>query len=242
MAEILTGKDKAKQAAGFAAVDDLVKPGMKLGLGSGSTAIHCVYRAAELYRAGKLPGLLVVATSFDTELACREGGLSLKTLNDPEIGGKLDLAIDGADEIDPQLNLIKGGGGAHLWEKIVAQAADNFVVVADDSKLVDALGRKFPLPVEVVPVALAHVEKSLRSLGGVPTLRRGSGKLGPVVTDMGNFILDVTFQASVDPLALCRDLNMVAGVVENGFFAGMATRAYIAGSDGSLKVLKTPQS
>lgn len=242
MAEILTGKDKAKQAAGFAAVDDLVKPGMKLGLGSGSTAIHCVYRAAELYRAGKLPGLLVVATSFDTELACREGGLPLKTLNDPEIGGKLDLAIDGADEIDPQLNLIKGGGGAHLWEKIVAQAADNFVVVADDSKLVDALGRKFPLPVEVVPVALAHVEKSLRSLGGVPTLRRGSGKLGPVVTDMGNFILDVTFQASVDPLALCRDLNMVAGVVENGFFAGMATRAYIAGSDGSLKVLKTPQS
>ena len=233
----MTDNERAKQAAGWAAVDQLVKPGMKLGLGSGSTAIHCVQRTSELYKSGKLPGLVVVATSFDTEIACREGGLALKTLNDPEIAGHLDLAIDGADEIDPHLNLIKGGGAAHLWEKIVAQAADDFVVVADESKLVDSLCRKFFLPVEIIPTAMTFVERKIRSLGGLPQLRRGSGKLGPVVTDMGNFIFDVKFSRDFNLLKMGADLNTIAGVVETGLFLGMASQAFIAQSDGSVRIL-----
>jgi ribose 5-phosphate isomerase A len=211
---------------------------MKLGLGTGSTAKWAILRTAELFRDGKLPGLLVVATSFDTELLAQSQGLPVRALQDAGIEAELDLVIDGADELTASLDCIKGGGGAHLQEKIVAEAAQVFALVADASKLVPDLGTRFPVPLEVLPLARVSVIRAVKKMGGDAVLRFGQGKAGPVVTDNGNFLLDVKFSTPIDPLEFSVKLKMISGVLEVGLFPQRASWAFLGCDDGSVQVLQ----
>ena len=226
---------KAKEAAGRAAVDALAKSGMKLGLGTGSTAIHAVRRVGELLAEGTLSDVSAFATSLQTEMECERLGVPFFPLNSRELSGELDLAIDGADEVDPAGRLVKGGGGAMLLEKIAAYASRVFAVAVDESKLVGALGAGFPVPVEVVPAARLTAAKAIAALGGRPTLREAARKAGPVITEHGNLILDVLFAAPVDPVAMELELNRVPGVVENGFFSRKGPAVYVGRPDGTVE-------
>jgi ribose 5-phosphate isomerase A len=225
--------DALKRLAAARALD-LVQPGMRLGLGTGSTARHFV----DLLGARVRDGLAIVGvpTSEATRVQAASLGIPLRTLDDlPE----LDLTVDGADEVDPQLCLIKGGGGAHLREKIVASASRRMVVIADDSKLVERLGR-FPLPIEVVPFGVAVVRRAIAAAlaasgcAGPLVLRTGAD--GPFVTDGGNWILDAQLGSIPDPAALAGALDGISGVVEHGLFIGLADAAILA-ADGGLRIL-----
>jgi ribose 5-phosphate isomerase A len=221
--------DVEKQAAARAAVQ-LVESGSVVGLGSGSTATFAIHYLAEFVKAGlKIVG---IPTSEATESLARELGIPLTTLEEhPQI----DIDIDGADEIDPQLNLIKGGGGAMLREKVIASAAKRFVVVAESVKLVPHLG-KFPLPVEVISFAETLVKSRIEALGAQVTLRkRSDGSL--YVTDEGHHILDCHFGEIGDPPALNAQLHAIPGVVEHGLFIGMAEVAFV-GRDGGVVQVK----
>jgi ribose 5-phosphate isomerase A len=226
---------EVKRRVGRQAAEALVASGMKLGLGTGSTAIEAVRRVGELVREGVLRDLKVVPTSFQTEVACRELGISLWSLNDPLIAGRLDLTIDGADEVDPAWRLIKGGGAAMLIEKIVAHASRDYAVVADSSKLVGRLGEKAPVPVELVPEALATVSRAAEALGGRPELRMARMKDGPVITDHGNFVLDVRFPKAFDPLAMERELAVIPGVMAHGIFTRPVTDLLVGWPDGRVE-------
>ena len=201
------------------AVQALVKNGMKLGLGTGSTALLALQHIGTLMAEGKLSGILAVPTSLQTSIECEKLGIPLYSLNSKEIGGKLDLTIDGADEVDPKNRLVKGGGGALLLEKIVAYASAAYCIVVDESKLTDKLGIKFPLPVEVIPDARVPVSMALQDLGAQVMLREAVRKAGPVITDRGNILLDILFTSPPDPTALETEINRIPGVVENGLFA-----------------------
>jgi len=220
--------DYKRQAAERAAAD--VKSGMKIGIGTGSTAEHLVRALGRMVGEGL--DIVGVPTSERTADLARELGVPLATLEDvPE----LDLTIDGADEIDPALNLIKGGGGAHLREKIVAAASKRMVVIADHTKLVSCLG-KFPLPIEVVPFGLSATRAAIQDvmsnfgLSGQLVLRGGEDH--PFVTDGGHYILDAHLQAIPDVGALAAALAAIPGVVEHGLFTELAKVAYVAGPDG----------
>ena len=217
-------QNEIKEITGKAAVEALVKSGMKLGLGTGSTAIPAVRHVGALLAEGRLKNILAVPTSFQTTIECEKWGIPLFTLNSKEIDGKLDLTIDGADEVDSENRLIKGGGGALLLEKIVAYASASYAIVVDDSKIVETLGLKFPVPIEVVPEARTNVKAALEKLGAEVTLREALRKDGPVITDHGNLLLDIHFDIRFyeahDPALLERELNNIPGVVENGFFTG----------------------
>ena len=221
-------KERLKIEAARRALE-LVEPGMRLGLGSGTTARHFVDLLGQRVAAGLK--LNCVATSEATEAQAKSLGIPVTTLDElPE----LDLTVDGADEIDPELRLIKGGGGALLREKIVASASRRMAVIADSSKLVSRLGA-FPLPVEVVPFGLAatrrHIETALGALG----FQRGSVRLRggaePFVTDGGHYILDCGLGAIPDPERLAKTLSGIPGVVEHGLFIGLARAAFVAGVD-----------
>ena len=218
----------AKQRAGFKAAE-FVEDGMSVGLGTGSTAYWMVERLGERVREGLR--VRCVPTSRRTEEQARGLGIPLVSLGEV---GELDLAIDGADEIGPDLALIKGGGGALLREKLVAAAARRFVVIADKSKRVEVLGR-FPLPVEVVPFAWELTARRVAAVTNVePLLRRGEG--GEVyLTDNGNYILDCRCGAIPDPARTERELKSLVGVVESGLFVGMADTAVVA-TDGGVEV------
>jgi ribose 5-phosphate isomerase A len=211
---------------------ELVAPGMKLGLGTGSTAAKFVALLAKRVEQDGLD-VLCVPTSEETRLQAEAAGLRLTTLDDHTM---LDLTIDGADEIDGQLRMIKGGGGALLREKIVATASDRMVVVVDDSKLVSSLGL-FPLPVEVVRFGLMATMRLIEAISaetgchGAITLRPGPGD-APFVTDQGNLILDCAFGSIPEPEVLAFSLKRVPGVVEHGLFLGLADLAIVAGRDG----------
>jgi len=228
--------DPAKLAASKAAIE-LVRDGMRLGLGSGSTASIMVRELAAKVKAEGL-SLRCAATSKATAELAESLGLRIETLD--EIGW-LDLTIDGADEVDPDLNLIKGGGGAHLREKIVAMASDRMVVIADPGKVVQQLGA-FHLPVEVLAFGFEATQELLRralddlGLGGKPVQpRRRGGDL--VVTDEGNHILDLALDAIPDAPALARALAAIPGVVEHGLFLGICSMAIIGRADGSTITL-----
>ena len=214
-----------KEMVGREAVEALVRSGMKLGLGTGSTAIPAVRHIGALLRDGKLKNILAVPTSFQTTIECEKWGIPLYSLNSKEIGGHLDLTIDGADEVDPGNRLIKGGGGALLLEKIVAYASAAYAIVVDESKIVECLGIKFPVPVEVVGEARVPVTLALERLGAEVALREAVRKAGPVITDHGNLILDILFKNAIDPVAFEAEINHIPGVVENGFFTGPAKPA-----------------
>src|ERR1039458_1276392 len=215
--------EQEKEAAGRAAAE-LVRDGDIVGLGTGSTAYFAVVALGERVKAGlKITG---IPTSVQTAELARALGIPLTTLDEhPEI----DITIDGADEVDPKLNLIKGGGGAVLREKVVASVTKKMVVVADSGKVVATLGR-FPLPVEVISFARTVVEKKIVALGATPKLRTKSDGT-PYLTDNGNQILDCSFEAIVDPAALARELNGMPGVVEHGLFIGLAKLALVGRGD-----------
>jgi ribose 5-phosphate isomerase A len=212
-----------KEAAGRAA-GELVRDGDVIGLGTGSTVYFTIVALGERVKAGlKIVG---IPTSVQTADLARAVGIRLTTLDEhPEI----DITVDGADEIDPQLRLIKGGGGALLREKVVASASKKMVVVADSGKIVPVLG-KFPLPVEVIAFARTVVEKKITSLGGAPKLRtRPDGS--PYLTDNGNQILDCSFGRIADPPALALALSNTPGIVEHGLFIGLARVALVGRGD-----------
>lgn len=217
------------------AVDRLVRSGMKLGLGTGSTAIPAVHYIGELMQRGQLRNIMAVPTSFQTVIACEQWGIPLYTLNSKEIGGELDLTIDGADEVDPRTFCTKGGGGALLVEKIVAYASTSYAIVVDESKLVDHLGLTFPIPVEVIPEARLPVQRALEALGAEVRLREAMRKAGPVITEHANLILDIRFPTAIDPEAMEGRIKAIPGVVENGLFTRRHPRLFIGHADGSVE-------
>ena len=218
-----------KQAAAYAV--DLVQSGMIVGLGHGSTAIHVVGMLAEKMKTGQLKDVIGVPSSYQVEEEAMRYGMPLSALDE---NPTIDLTIDGADEVDPQLNLIKGGGGALLREKVVASVTKKIVVVSDSTKIVPALG-KFPLPVEIIPFARTVIEKKIASLGATTKLRmRPDGQ--PFVTDNGNQILDCSFGRIADPPALARELNSTPGVVEHGLFIGLAMLALVGKGSAVVEV------
>jgi ribose 5-phosphate isomerase A len=208
----------SKKQVGEAAAA-MVQSGSIVGLGTGSTAAFMIQALGDRLRSGELQDIRGITTSFQAEVLARECGIPLTSL---DVVDAIDIAIDGADEVDPNLNLIKGGGAAHFQEKLVAAFARQFVVIVDSGKLVEKLNLNFLLPVEVVPKALNPVAIAIKKLGGQPTLRMGVKKAGPVVTDQGNLILDVKFPDGIDnPAELEQTLNNIPGVLENGLFVGM---------------------
>jgi ribose 5-phosphate isomerase A len=219
-----TPVDEMKQAAAEAAARR-VESGMVVGLGTGSTAIHAVAYLGRRLRDGELRDIRGVPTSYQSTMLAREVGIPLATLDEIE---RIDLVIDGADEVAPDLTLIKGGGAAQTREKIIAALAVDFSVVVDEGKLVEKLGSRYPVPVEVLPFAQAPVARAIERLGGRPTLRMGVKKAGPVVTDQGNLIFDVHFADIPDPARLERELKLIPGALENGLFVGLARRAFVA--------------
>ena len=220
----------AKQRAGFKAAE-FVREGMRVGLGTGSTAHWLVERLGERVREGL--HVRCVPTSRRTEEQARGLGIPLVTLGEIV---ELDIAIDGADEIGPELALIKGGGGALLREKLVASAARRFVVIADKSKKVEVLGR-FPLPVEVVQFGWELTARRVAVVTSVEPVLRRDANGEPFVTDNGNFILDCRCGAIPDPARTERELKSLVGVVESGLFVGMADTAIIADEEG-LQVIE----
>jgi ribose 5-phosphate isomerase A len=224
-----------KEAAGKAVVDAMVKSGMKLGLGTGSTAIHAVRRVGELLAQGALRDIAAFATSFQTEIECEKLGIPFYSLNSRQLSSGLDLTIDGADEVDPQNRLVKGGGGALLIEKLAAYASSSYAIIVDESKLAEHIGMGFPVPVEVVPSARVQAARVLEKFGAAVMLREAVRKAGPVITEHGNIILDIRFGSPVDPSVMETEVNQIPGVVENGFFTRMPPVVYIAHSNGTIE-------
>ncbi|BFM39873.1 ribose-5-phosphate isomerase RpiA [Synechocystis sp. LKSZ1] len=207
-----------KEAVGRAAAAR-VQSNSIVGLGTGSTTAYALQFIGERLQNGELSNVVGIPTSFQAEVLARKYGIPLTTL---DVVDRIDIAIDGADEVDPQKNLIKGGGAAHTREKIVDALADVFLVVVDSGKLVENLGSTFLLPVEVIPMALTPVMRALEKLGGQPELRMGVKKAGPVVTDQGNLVIDVKFDRIDNPAELEKTINNLPGVLENGLFVGVA--------------------
>ncbi|WP_152269467.1 ribose-5-phosphate isomerase RpiA [Agriterribacter humi] len=214
----------AKQAAAHKAVQ-YIKDGMIVGLGTGSTAYWAIQYLGEKVKQGMR--ITAIATSGETERLALECGIKVSEMDAVD---HIDIDIDGADEIDRRLNLIKGGGGALLREKIVAAGSKTFIVIADGSKMVEMLGQ-FPLPVEIIPFGWQHTARHLALLGCQTTLRQKEAK--PFITDNGNYILDCQFGPIPDPAVLQQQINNTPGVVENGLFVKMATRIVIGYDDGT---------
>ncbi len=220
--------DSLKRAAGVAA-SELVDSGMRLGLGTGSTVAHLLVALSERLKEGRLRDVVGVPTSLRTAREARELGIQLTSLTETPV---LDLTIDGADEVDPDLEVIKGLGGALLREKMVAQASRRLPIMVDESTVVPALGAQCPVPVEVVQFGWEVHRSFMESLGADPVLRVGADG-EPVVTDNGNYIIDCHFSGGIDdPESLERALGARAGVVETGLFLGMATEVLVSGPAG----------
>lgn len=212
-----------KQEVGKAAAL-LVQSGTIVGLGTGSTTAYAIEYLGNRLKSGEIKDIQGIPTSFQAEVLAKQYGIPLTTLDAVD---HIDIAIDGADEVDPQKNLIKGGGAAHTREKIVDTLAKQFIVVVDGNKLVDKLGSTFKLPVEVIPMAIAPVMRAIEKLGGKPELRMGVKKAGPVITDQGNMVIDVKFDSIDNPAELEKTLNNIPGVLENGLFVGVTDKVLI---------------
>jgi len=219
-----------KQAVATAAVEQ-IQDGMVLGLGSGSTAALMIQALGAKLATKELRNIVGVTTSFQGEVMAAELGIPLRSLTAVD---RIDLAIDGADEVDPSFQLIKGGGACHVQEKLVASRADRFVVVVDSTKIVDRLNLGFLLPVEVLPGAWRQVQGCLAELGGSAELRMAKHKAGPVVTDQGNLVLDVSMTDGIsDPEDLESRINNLPGVLENGLFVNLTDEVLVGQiSDG----------
>lgn len=219
-----------------AAVMEYLEDEMVVGLGSGSTMAYVIDNIGKGLRDGHYNKIFGVPTSFQSEILGRENGIQILDFNYVD---KIDISIDGADEIDPNKYLIKGGGGAHTREKYVDYYADRFIVVADESKLVNKLGTTFRVPIEVLPQAYKSILRKLEKLDSAPELRIALKKAGPVITDQGNFIIDAKFEGIDNPKELERTLNNIPGVIENGIFTVRVEAALIGNySDGNTKVIR----
>jgi len=226
---------ETKKLAG-AQASRLIQDGMVVGIGTGSTVAYLI---EELGRRVREEGIHIVGvpTSFQSRLMCGQLGIPVRDMQDCT---HLDLAIDGADEVDPNLDVIKGGGGAQTREKVVASMATEFVVIVDESKLVPALGTAFPIPVEVLPSSLAFVERVVREMGATPTLRMGTaGKDGPVVTDNGQFLLDLRFAPGTDLRIADAKLHQTPGVIETGLFFDLARRVLVGSGSAEAPEVRT---
>ncbi len=218
--------EELKRSVGIKAAD-LIKNDMRIGVGTGSTVAYFTEELGKRIKQGL--SIQAVPTSFQSKFYCLKYGIPLL---EPIYIDHLDIVVDGADEIDGSLNLVKGGGAAQTNEKIIASMADQFVVIADHSKLVDKLCKKIPLPLEILPGSLSLVTRRIKDLGGEPVLREGLRKDGPVITDNGNFILDISFnEAPKDLKCLDIELKNIPGVLETGLFLGLADKALIGKSN-----------
>jgi len=229
----MTKTEEYKRMAAEAAVE-AVKPGMVVGLGTGSTANYAITRIAKLLKSGELTDIVGIPSSVPTNDLASSLGIPLATFADHSV---IDITIDGADEVDKDLNLIKGGGGALLQEKILAQVSREVIIIVDEGKLSDKLGTRFPLPVEVVPFGLHTEKRFLESLGAKVSLRENV-IAKPFRTDHRNLILDAEFGPIDDPYALAEQLSRRAGVVEHGLFLGVATEVVVAGKNGITRLRK----
>ncbi|KAF8780625.1 hypothetical protein HU200_001226 [Digitaria exilis] len=237
-------QDELKRVAAHRAVE-FVEPGMTLGLGTGSTAAHALDRLGDLLRAGALPGVAGVPTSLKTELHAARAGIPLLPL-DAASGARIRLSIDGADEVDPDLNLVKGRGGSLLREKMIEGAGERFVVIVDESKLVPRLGCTGAVPVEVIPFGAPHTLGLIRKVfEGLPgfharlrTVKTEADDV-PFVTDNGNYIVEMFFEDGIrgDLRDISDRLLRITGVIEHGMFLGMATTVIVANKDGTVSVL-----
>lgn len=226
---MLTTDELKRRAAEYAA--DFVQNEMLIGLGTGSTVYYLIQELGKRVEQGL--HVTVVPTSKQTEILAAQLNIPLKNLNDVD---KLAVTIDGADEVDPQLHLIKGGGGALLQEKIVAAASGELIIIVDNSKMVQHLG-KFPLPVEVITFGYKQAQKKIMAMGcSKAELRQKENK--PYITDHGHYILDCYFEKINDPGSLDKYLNNIPGVVETGLFVDMATKIVIAYSDGKIETIE----
>jgi ribose 5-phosphate isomerase A len=233
------GDEASKRAAGYSAAE-LVEDGTAIGLGTGSTVRFAMERLAERIRDGL--SVVGVPTSHQTAARARALGIPLASLNEAP---HLALAIDGADQVDPALRLIKGRGAAQTREKAVAAAADGLVIVVDEAKLADPLSA--PVPIEVLPFACAFVAGRLAALAGSGTVREGVSKDGPVVTDNGGFVIDWSFGPIADPERLERAIEAIPGVTAAGLFTGFSEKTVvIVGGDGGCRAIRpgspTPRS
>ena len=226
------GKKKAAEKA----VEENVRENMIIGIGSGSTVVYAVEKIGELNRKTDL-NLKCIPSSFQAYQLIIENGLNYVSLDQyPEI----DLDIDGADEIDNDLNLIKGGGGCLVQEKILASNSKNLIIIADFRKNSEKLGQNYKkgVPIEVIPMSYVPIMKKLEKRGGKPILRMAQSKMGPLITDNGNFIIDVDFGIINNPKELNNKILKIPGVVDTGFFIGMASKAYIGLEDGNVLILQ----
>lgn len=222
----MTDQNSLKRLAAERAVS-FIESGMVVGLGHGSTSLMAVHELADRLKRGELRDIVAIPCSPEIEAESRKLGIAITTLEDhPQI----DLTVDGADEVDPHLNLIKGGGGALLREKIVAQASAREVIMVDESKLSTVLGTKWAVPVEVLEYGLRSQREFIESLGGKPALRGGSER--PFRTASGNFILDCNFGPINAPADLAAKLKQRTGIVEHGLFVGLATEVVVAAANG----------
>ncbi|MDR0778498.1 MAG: ribose-5-phosphate isomerase RpiA [Methanomassiliicoccaceae archaeon] len=219
-----------KRMAAEKAVDDFVKDGMIVGLGTGSTAYYAIKRVGELVSNGYK--LKCVATSVQTEKIARECGIDIVELDDID---HIDVTIDGADEVDPNMQLIKGLGGALLREKIVASVSRQEIIIADDSKLVETLGTKGPLPVEVLKFGYKKTKIALEKQRCTAVLRMKDGKI--FITDGGNYIYDCKFDRIDNPFFLESRINVIPGVIDNGLFLNMTTAVVISSPDGKVRMM-----
>ena len=224
----LTWVEDAKRRAAEEAVKH-VEDGQVIGLGSGSTAAYAIRLLGERLRGGELRDILGIPTSLQAASEAVEAGIPLTTLEEHPI---VDVSIDGADQLDARLNLIKGGGAALLREKIVASCSKLYIIVADERKLARRLGENCPIPLEVHPMAVKPIMMRLEELGARASLRIARGKVGPVVTDNGNLIIDADFGPVENPEELDRRLRVIPGVLETGLFLGYADLAYIGTRSG----------
>jgi ribose 5-phosphate isomerase A len=218
-----------KRNVGYEAAN-LIKDGDVVGLGTGSTTHYFIEKLGNRIETEEI-SIMGVPTSYQSFYLAMNSKIPITTLDEHNV----DIAVDGADEVDPELNLIKGGGAAHTLEKIVDESANQFIVIVDGSKIVKELG-SFPVPVEVIPHATRTVKDHLIAMEGLPTLRMAERKDGPVVTDNGNFIYDVKFDIK-NPKKLETELNTIPGVVENGIFSQIVDQV-IVGRDSGIEILK----
>jgi len=224
--------EKGKRLAARKAVDDNLKNNMIMGIGSGSTVVYAVERIAELVKEKDL-NLKCIPTSFQSYQLIVKNELNLASLDQYPV---IDLDIDGADEIDKDLNLIKGGGGCLVQEKIVASNSNKVIIIADFRKNSKYLGEKWKkgVPLEVIPLAYVPLMKRLEKMRGKPQLRMAKAKAGPLITDNGNFIIDVDFGIIENPAELNNKLLIIPGIVDTGLFINIASKAYIGQENGSI--------
>ncbi|WP_353955100.1 ribose-5-phosphate isomerase RpiA [uncultured Prochlorococcus sp.] len=233
----MDSQTQMKQIVADAAIKE-VKDHMILGLGSGSTAALMIKSLADEIHSGKLQDIKGVATSFQSEVLALELDIPLIDLASVS---QIDLAIDGADEVDPGFQLIKGGGACHVREKLVASKSNKLLIVVDETKLVQNLNKSFPLPVEVLPNAWKHVKDVISEMNGSSTLRMATKKAGPVVTDQGNLVLDVLFNDGIkNPKDIEMRINNIPGVLENGLFVNLTDKVLVGKIENNIPVVYSP--